>query len=334
MTMNVYLGIDLGGTKIAAAAVDVHTGERLFQLVIPTGAHEGPAAVIERMATLAEQVCAQIATPLDQIPAIGIGVPGLIDLAQGVTILLPNLPSGWRNVPLAANITSLTGRPTAIINDARAFTLAEAAFGAGRDASSVVGITLGTGIGGGIAFNGRLHLGIDGTAGEIGHMTIDPYGPRCGCGNRGCLETFASGPSITAMALRVVAQGMTTQIGTLVDYDLNKITPGIIARAAENGDTVAREILQRAGSYLGIGIANLITIFSPERVVIGGGLSRLGERLLEPARAEVVARCHLTPLDRVQITLAQLGGEAGVIGAALWASQRFDGEHPTAKEHI
>lgn len=332
--MNVYLGIDLGGTKIAAAAVDVRTGERLLQLMVPTEAHEGPAAVIERMAALAGEVCAQINTPLDQIPAIGIGVPGLIDLAQGVTILLPNLPSGWRNVPLAANMTGLTGRPAAIINDARAFTLAEATFGAGRDARSVIGMTLGTGIGGGIALDGRLYLGIDGTAGEVGHMTIDPYGPRCGCGNRGCLETFASGPSITAMALRVVAQGMTTQIGTLVDYDLNKITPGVIARAAEQSDTIAREILQRAGSYLGIGIANLITIFSPERVVIGGGMSRLGDWLLGPARAEVTARCHLTPLDRVQITLAQLGGEAGVIGAALWASQRFDVEHSLAKERL
>lgn len=332
--MKVYLGIDLGGTKIAAAAVDVRTGERLLQLMVPTEAHEGPAAVIERMAALASEVCAQINTPLDQIPAIGVGVPGLIDLAQGVTILLPNLPSGWRNVPLAANMTSLTGRPTTIINDARAFTLAEATFGAGRDARSVIGMTLGTGIGGGIAIDGRLYLGIDGTAGEVGHMTIDPYGPRCGCGNRGCLETFASGPSITAMALRVVAQGMTTQIGALADYDLNRITPGVIMRAAEQGDTIAREILQRAGSYLGIGIANLITIFSPERVIIGGGVSRLGEWILGPARAEVVARCHLTPLDRVQITLAQLGGEAGVIGAALWASQRFEEEHSSAKERL
>lgn len=332
--MNVYLGIDLGGTKIAAAAVDVRTGERLLQLMVPTEAHEGPAAVIERMAALTGEVCAKVNMPLDQIPAIGIGVPGLIDLAQGVTILLPNLPSGWRNVPLAANMTALTGRPTAIINDARAFTLAEATFGAGRDARSVIGITLGTGIGGGIAIDGRLYLGIDGTAGEVGHMTIDPYGPRCGCGNRGCLETFASGPSITAMALRVVAQGMTTQIGALADYDLNRITPGIIARAAEQGDAIAREILQRAGSYLGIGIANLITIFSPERVVIGGGVSRLGEWILGPARAEVVARCHLTPLDRVQITPAQLGGEAGVIGAALWASQRFEGDHSSAKERL
>ncbi|MCS6840861.1 MAG: ROK family protein [Roseiflexus sp.] len=321
--MNVYLGIDLGRTKIAAAAVDVRTGERLLRLAVPTEAHEGPAAVIERMAALAGQVCAQINTPLDQIPAIGVSAPGLIDLEQGVTILLPSLPSGWRNVPLAANMTGLTSRPTVIINDARAFTLAEATFGAGRTARSVIGITLGAGIGGGIAIDGRLYLGVDGTAGEVGHMTIDPYGPRCGCGNRGCLETFASGPSITAMALRVVAQGMTTQIGALVDYDLNKITPGVIARAAEQGDTIAREILQRAGSCLGIGIANLVTIFSPERIVIGGGVSRLGEWILEPARAEVVARCHLKPLNQVQITLAQLGGDAEVIGAALWAAQRL-----------
>lgn len=319
--MNLYIGIDLGGTKIAAAVVNVGTGERLLQLVTPTEAQDGPAVVIERMAALVEQVREQAGLGRDDIPAIGVGVPGVIDPARGETLLLPNLPSGWRGIPLVAEMQRLTGYPTAIINDARAFTLAEAVFGAGRGVRGVVGMTLGTGIGGGIALDGRLYLGLDGTAGEIGHMTIDPYGAPCGCGNRGCLETFASGPSITSMGLRAVAQGMTTRIGELVDYDLNKITPEVIARAADSGDAVAREILQRAGSSLGVGVANLITILSPDRVVIGGGVSRLGEWILGPVHAEVLARCHVTPLDRVQVVLAQLGGEAGVIGAAVWAAQ-------------
>jgi len=320
-TINVYLGIDLGGTKIAAAAVDVRTGERQVQLVVPTEAHEGPPAVITRIASLVDRVCDQANLRREHVPAIGVGVPGVIDPSSGTTLLLPNLPSGWRGVPLVAEMQRLTGRPTAIINDARAFTLAEAVFGAGRGMHSVVGMTLGTGIGGGIAIDGRLYLGLDGTAGEIGHMTIDPNGAPCGCGNRGCLETFASGPSITAMGLRAVAQGMTTQIGELVEYDLNKITPEIIMRAADNGDGVAREILQRAGSYLGVGVANLITILSPDRVVIGGGVSRLGEWILGPVHAEILKRCHVTPLNRVQVVPAQLGGEAGVIGAAVWAAQ-------------
>jgi glucokinase len=317
-----YIGIDLGGTKIAAAAVDVATGELAGRTVIPTEAHAGPDAVLDRMAQLVDAVCQSAELPREAIGGLGVGVPGMTDLAGGHTLFLPNLPGGWRGVPVATMLTQRTGRSTWLINDARAFTLAEATWGAGRGARTVVGMTLGTGIGGGIALDGRLHLGLDGTAGEVGHQTIDPDGPPCGCGNRGCLEAFASGPALTSLGVRAVLQGMTTQIGVLVDHDLNRITPETIVRAAEGGDAVAREILDRTGTYLGIGIANLVTILSPERVVIGGGVARLGEWLLAPARDVVRQRCHVTPLNRVQVVRAALGSDAGVVGAAVWAFQQ------------
>jgi glucokinase len=183
-----------------------------------------------------------------------------------------------------------------------------------------VGLTLGTGVGGGVAFGGRLHLGLDGTAGEFGHQTIDPHGPRCGCGNHGCLETFVSGPALAAQGVRAMLHSLPTAIGVLARNDLMCVTPELIGQAATAGDEVARAILARAGTALGVGLANLITMFSPDRVVVGGSVARLGEWLLGPARKEVRHRCHVTPLERVQIVPSALGAP-GVIGAAIWAKQ-------------
>ncbi len=316
-----YIGIDLGGTKIAAAAVDIATGALRGRVIWPTEAHEGPDAVLARMARLVREVCARADVRLSDLAAIGVGVPGLFELETGRTLFLPNLAGAWRGVPVGETLRREAGCPVWLINDARAFVLAEATFGAGSGARTVVGLTLGTGIGGGIAFDGRLHLGLDGTAGECGHQTIDPHGPPCGCGNRGCLEAHASGPAITAMGVRAVVQGVTTSIGALAGHDLNRITPEVIRRAAEEGDAVAAEILERAGTALGVGISNLITLLSPDRVVLGGSVARLGEWLLRPVRAEVQRRCHVTPLERVQIVTAALE-DPGIVGAAVWASQQ------------
>jgi len=328
--MTINIGLDLGGTKIAAAAVEITTGGLTGRAVISTEAHEGPDAVLERMATLIDEVCRSASLRRDEIRGLGVGMPGMTDYEGGSTILLPNLPGGWRGVPVAASLSQRTGYPTFLVNDARAFTLAEATCGAGRGARTVVGLTLGTGIGGGIAIDGRLLWGLDGSAGEIGHQTIDPDGPPCGCGNRGCLEAFASGPALAALGIRAVLQGLTTQIGALVEQDLNRITPETIRRAAEAGDEVAREILERVGGYLGIGIANVMAILSPDRVIIGGGVARLGEWLLAPARATVLERCRSIPVDRAQIVPAVLGGDAGIIGAAMWAFHKLGAEPPPA----
>lgn len=196
-----FAGVDLGGTKIAVAIVEWERGSLLARAQTPTDSHEGPSAVLQRIAALVHTVCKDAGIAVAEVAAIGLGVPGVYDLATGHTHFLPNLAGAWRNVPAGPRLTAALGRPVWLINDARAFVLAESTLGAGRGAQTVVGLTLGTGIGGGLAFGGKLFSGLDGTAGEIGHMTMDPDGPLCTCGNRGCLETYASGVAITGVSL-------------------------------------------------------------------------------------------------------------------------------------
>lgn len=314
-------GVDLGGTNLRAGIIDLAGGAVLAEEAEPTRAEQGPDAVIARIARLVGRVTATAGLPPEGLAAIGVGIPGLYDPATGVVRFLPNLPTTWRGVHLAAELQRLTGSPVTLINDARAFVLAEATFGAGRGAQTVVGMTIGTGIGGGVVIDGRLRLGLDGTAGEVGHQIIDYNGPLCGCGNRGCLEAFASAATIAAHGMKAVRHGWTTSLRELAGGDLNAITPELIAVAAEAGDAVAGRILDEAGFYLGIGVANLVTLFSPDAVVIGGGVAGAGERLLTAIRETVQQRARVTPLERVRIVPAGLGGRAGLIGAAVWAGQ-------------
>jgi glucokinase len=318
-----YLGIDLGGTKITAAVVDVAGGGRVAaRETIPTDSYEGPTAVLDRMAALACAVCAAADVQPGDLDALGLGLPGPFDQITGRTLFLPNLVGMWRNVPVVEHLRAHLPCPIWLINDARAFVLAEAVFGAGRDAYTICGLTVGTGIGGGIAIGGRLHCGLDGTAGEVGHMTIDPYGPPCGCGNQGCLEMYASGSAITALAVQALVHQKTTLIRDLAQNDLRVVTPELVQRAARAGDAVARAILCRACEALGVGVANVVTILSPEMVVIGGSVARLGDLLFETVRAVVRQRCTAVPVERVRIVPAALGADSGVIGAAAWAAQR------------
>jgi glucokinase len=320
--MHKYLGVDLGGTRLSAAVLDTGTGEVSVLRTVPTLAREGHAAVVERMAGLIESVIGESGLPKDRLAAIGIGVPGMLDLERGRVLFLPNLPGNWPDVPLQSMIAERLCLPTYLLNDARSMTLGEWAFGAGRDVDDMACFTVGTGIGGGLVIGGKLHLGIGGTGGELGHQIIDMHGPPCGCGSRGCLEAFASGSAITAMGLKAVTQGLTTHIGEMVDYDLNRINPEVIARAAQAGDEIANDIYQRAGFYLGIAVSNVLTAVGPRKVVIGGGVAQAGELLFEPIRRTVAERVHLMPKEKVQILPAQLGTNAGLIGAALWAHQQ------------
>lgn len=323
--MSIYAGIDLGGTKIAVTLLGSEGGAdgetRIAQHSQPTQAHEGPDAVLRRIADAFAQTCHAAGIDPAQVGAVGLGVPAVIDLPRGMTLLMPNLPGNWFEKPVVGILSGLVGRPVWLVNDARAFTLAEANLGAGRGAQTVVCFTVGTGIGGGIALGGRLHLGRDARAAEFGHQTIDPNGPPCGCGNRGCLESLVSGPAIAAMGIRAVLQGVTTEIGRLVNQDITQITPEMIKRAAEAGDSVAREILERAGTYLGIGVSNVTTLLSPDRVVIGGGVAALGVWIFDPVRAVMRRRCTTVDVEHIELVRAALGGEAGAIGAALWAKQ-------------
>jgi glucokinase len=315
-----FIGCDLGGTNLRAAIVDVESGAVLHQSSIPTLAREGHDAVMQRMSELFLQVIQSAGMHKDEIGGIGIGVPGVLDMAKGEVLFLPNLPGTWPHVPLGDTITTLTGLRAAILNDVRSITYGEWRFGAGRGVDTIAVLAIGTGIGGGLVINGQLHLGIGGSAGELGHMTIDYNGPHCGCGNYGCLETYASGPAIAGMGMKAVAQGWTTTIGELCEYDLNRITPELIARAAESGDAVASEIYEKAGYCLGVAAGNLCAAFGPRRIILTGGVSHAGRLLLEPMDRTMRERVHVMPIEQVEIMLGQLGDNAGVIGAALWAA--------------
>ncbi|MEW5869882.1 MAG: ROK family protein [Chloroflexota bacterium] len=321
--MKKFIGCDLGGTNLRAAIVDVERGEVLNHASVPTLAREGHAAVMQCMAELFMQVIQSGGMRQADIGGIGIGVPGVLDLDKGETLFLPNLPGTWPHVPLRDTITRLTGLPTAILNDVRSITFGEWRFGAGRGVETVAVLAIGTGIGGGLVINGQLHLGIGGTGGELGHMSIDYNGPRCGCGNYGCLEALASGPAIAAMGLKAVTQGLTTSIGELCDYDLNRITPELIAQAARAGDEIAANIYEKAGFYLGVAAANLCAAVGPRRIIVAGGVAHAGQLLLEPMQRTMRARVSIMPVEQVEIVTAQLGNNAGVIGAALWAANQY-----------
>ena len=254
-----------------------------------------------------------------EIEGIGIGAPAVLDPDQGMVLFMPNLYGGWINIPLGKIVESSIGLPVHLINDARAITLGEWKFGAGKGASNLICFTVGTGIGGGLVVNNNLVMGINGTAGELGHTMIDPDGPQCGCGNHGCLEAYASGPAIAAMGIKAVKQGRTTLIGEMVDYDLNKITPQVIAEAANNGDLIAKEIYAHIGELIGIVVVNISLAIGPERVIIGGGVASAGELLLEPIRRTIQERIFVMPKEKIKVMQAELGDQAGILGSALWA---------------
>ncbi len=323
--MDKYIGVDLGGTHLRAAVVNTSNGELSGLKKIATLAREGHQAVIGRMADLILEVIAASGHDLAQIGGVGIGAPGVLDLDRGVVLFLPNLPGTWPNVPLRQEIEKRLSLPTHLLNDVRCMTLGEWMFGAGRGVDTMVCLAIGTGIGGGLVINGQLHLGIGGQAGELGHQIIDVHGPPCGCGSRGCLEVFASGPAIAALGVKAVMQGLTTSIGQLVDFDLNRITPEVVSQAAQAGDAVAQEIFERVGVYLGIAVANILVSVGPRKVVIGGGVSQVGDLLLQPIRRTVRQRVFVMPVDQVEIVPAQLGINAGLVGAALWAKLRQSG---------
>jgi len=294
-----HLGLDLGGTNIkwVVAERDGDAWRTLERDHVATPAADGPAVVVERLISVGVDAIER----RPGVSTVGIGVPGLFDPAAGTTRFLVNFPGSWDGIPLAGPIGAALGLPAALINDARAFGLAELRLGAARGASSMIGLTLGTGVGGVLAIDGRVVQGHDGTAGEIGHQTIDPDGPWCNCGNRGCLEAFARADQIA------------TACGTATAEEA-------VVRA-RGGDPRAVDGLAQVGRYLGIGIANMIAVVSPDRVVIGGGIAGGADLLLGPIRDELRRRVRTTSLDDVELVTAELGTWAGAIGAAIHGAE-------------
>ncbi|MGV8050134.1 MAG: ROK family protein [Anaerolineaceae bacterium] len=315
-----YIGCDLGGTNIKAGLVDVQDGTVLAAKNTPTRSQDGPEAIIQRIASLIKEMVSEAGYDWAQIGGVGVSAPGRLDLEKGETVFLPNMPSHWINVPLKARLETHLNLPVYILNDVRAITYGEWAFGAGKGVDCMLCFAIGTGIGGGVVINNELVLNQGGSAGELGHITIDIHGPICGCGNYGCVETLASGPAIAAMGLKSVVQGQTTIIGKMVGYDLNKITPYTIAKAAEAGDEVALSIWDEVGTYVGVAIINAALVVGPKRVVITGGVAAAGELLLRPIRQTIRERMIVMPADQIEIVQGSLGDEAGIIGTAVWAT--------------
>lgn len=320
--MRVYAGCDLGGTNIKAGLVDVDTGKVLLSKSIPTQARKGPNDVLTRMAKLISALIAESRMDYEAIGGLGISAPGIINLDTNTTIFMPNLYTEWRNIPVGEIMRSHIGLEIAMLNDVRAITYGEWAFGAGQGVDSMACFAVGTGVGGGLVVNNQLVLGFDGTAGELGHQTVDPNGPLCGCGNYGCVEVFASGPAIAAEAARGILQGWSTEIVELINHDLNQLTPKVVAEAARKGDALALAVWHRAGTYLGIGVANILTSVGVKRVVIGGGVGNAGDLLLNPIKKVIKERVFMMPVDQVEIVPAKLGDDAGTVGMAAWSAHQ------------
>jgi glucokinase len=323
------VGLDLGGTNIVAGAMP-EDGSRMIALQAePTRADQGADAVVERIARIIETVIADTITETGvkrrDFIGIGIGSPGPLDREKGLVIVTPNL--GWTDFPLRDRVSSAVGLPATLDNDANCATVGEWWQGAARGRRNVVGLTIGTGIGGGLILDGRLYHGSSDVAGEIGHTTIDSTGRRCKCGNYGCLEAYASGPAIAERAREALESGIDDSIlPGLVEGNLEMITAQTVYDAAKQGDLVAREVVRDTARFLGTGIANLLNIFNPDVVVIAGGVTQAGASLFEPLRAEVRRRAFKPAVDACQIVPGSLPGSAGVVGAVASYKQMALGE--------
>jgi glucokinase len=294
-----HAGIDMGGTNIKWTVVELGGDEPRLAASgqVATDRTNGESGVLAQLVEVARTA----SSANGPIKSVGVGVPGLYDPERGTTRLIINVPGKWNGVPVAAEISKAVRVPARLVNDARAFTLAEHRLGAGRGARSMLGITLGTGVGGGLVIDGQLYLGHDGTAGEFGHQTILPDGPRCNCGNKGCLEALARADAIVAAC--------------------GQATVEKAVEAARAGDRRAQQGLTDAGRYLGIGVCNVVVLLTVDRIVVGGGVAAAGDLLLEPIRDELRRRVHVTEAERVDVVCAQLGTWAGAIGAAIYGAE-------------
>lgn len=320
------LAVDLGGTQIRAALCDPQ-GQIYRRIARATGAADGPAPVIGR---LIESIAEAIGdTPIDQIAGIGIDAPGPLNPVTGIVLSPPNLP-GWDSIPLRSLISQRFGRPTFLNNDANMAALGENTFGAGRGVRDMIYLTISTGVGSGIITDGRMVQGGNGLGAEAGHIIINPDGPLCNCGHHGCLEAYSSGTGIARYAVERIKAGKKTRITKMVSGDLGKITARVVNEAAQLGDKVGTQALRRAGRYLGIGIANLLRLFNPQMVVLGGSVMKAGPLLTEPmwdAIRDAVPRIYW---EGLAIVPAALGDDVALLGcvALVSAELRLTSAYP------
>ena len=308
------IGIDVGGTNVKIALVDGE-GKIIYSNSVPTYAQMGYEYTVNNIKQAIKDLMKETNTEAKDIQGIGFDFPGQVDCKTGVVKLAPNIP-GWVNVPIAQMIEDEFHIPTRIDNDVRCAALGELKFGAGRGCENFVCITVGTGIGSGLVINGKVVRGAANAAGELGHIKLQMEdGPLCGCGDSGCLEAFASGPSIVAMAQEYLKGGKSAKFRELAGD--GEITPYIVAKAAEAGDPVAKRIFEKMGYYIGMGLTSVINLLNPEKIIIGGGVAECGDLLLDPIRRTINDRAMKVQRESVEIVPAELGNSAGVIGASM-----------------
>ncbi len=322
------IGVDLGGTNIVVGALTIDGAKHLSIRSIPTNATLGAEGVADRIVTLVESVIVdtmqQTGVARTDFIGIGVGAPGPLDRQRGIVLVAPNL--GWLNFPLRDRVHDRLGLPTTLDNDANCATFGEWWQGAARGGRDVVGLTIGTGIGGGLILNGALYHGASDMAGEVGHTTIDLNGRHCKCGNYGCLEAYASAPAIATRAREVlVREESESTMPRMVKGRLEEITAQTVYDAAKEGDQVAAEIVRDTAKYLGAGIANLLNTFNPDTVVIAGGVTAAGDALFIPLQAEVKRRAFSPAVHAARIVPGQLPGTAGVVGAVASFKQQYFG---------
>jgi len=310
-----YIGIDLGGTFIKAGLVD-ENGKIILKSSIPTGKERPYQEIIRDMAMLVKQIIKDAQIDEKDVKSIGIGSPGTPDNKAGILVYANNL-TNFENVPLRTEIQKYIDIPVILDNDANCAALAESVAGAARDAQNSVTITLGTGVGSGVVIDGKVYSGFNYSAAEMGHMVIKMDGEQCTCGRKGCWEAYASATGLIEQTKRAAMENKDSLINSLVDGDLSKIDAKTAFDAAKQGDETGRKVVGQYIKYIAEGLINVINIFAPDVVVIGGGVSKEGEYLLKPLRELVYKDVYFKGEPQTQIRVAQMGNDAGIIGAAM-----------------
>lgn len=308
-----YLGMDVGGTKVAAAVVD-QDGKMIGKREIPTRCERTSSEILDDMAQLATMVAGEVGG-LENIASVGIGFPGWTDPDAGLVVAAGNL--NWYDVPAKAEMEKRLNKPVYIGNDANVAALAEALVGALKGAKIAVLVTLGTGVGGGIVLDGKILTGAHSVGGEIGHMIIVAGGRKCACGSHGCLEQYASGTALLAAGRKTLKTHPQGAIANAVSGDADKVNARVVVDAAKAGDEEAIKVFGEYVEYLSSGLASLIGLLDPDVIAIGGGVSAAGDYLLDALREDVVSKARYRGMKIARIELATLGNDAGIIGAAL-----------------
>jgi len=310
-------GIDIGGTKIALALAGTD-GRVKEKTRFPTRVADGPRAILERVFSEIERMLEGCGS---RLAAVGVGCGGPLDRRRGLILSPPNLP-GWDEFPIVALLREHFGVPVLLDNDANAAALGEHRHGAGQGLKHLVYMTISTGIGGGVIVSNKIIHGVYDGAGEVGHMTVLPDGPLCGCGARGCLEALCSGTAIARRARERLAAGEESFLSSL---DAAEVTAQAVALAAREGDALASKVWYDTIRHLSVGVGNIFHALAPEAVIIGGGVSTAGDQLFEPLRGQVRARVLMLPPDRINILQASLGGDSGIHGAVILGQSALEG---------